>query len=80
MAASLDGQALPPVYIGDVLHKARIDVHELGTEAAAATAVIMEAGGVMEMEWLEFDSPFLYAIVDLKTALPLFIGLLERPA
>ena len=35
---------------------------------------------LMEMEWLEFDSPFLYAIVDLKTALPLFIGLLERPA
>ncbi len=71
--------AAGPVYIGDVLQKVRLDVHELGTEAAAATAVIMDAGGSMA-EVLSFDRPFLYAIVDLETGLPLFMGIMENPA
>lgn len=71
--------AAGPVYIGDVLQKVRLDVHELGTEAAAATAVVMEAGGAMA-KFLAFDRPFLYAIVDLETGLPLFMGIMENPA
>ncbi len=71
--------AAGPVYIGDVLQKVRLDVHELGTEAAAATAVVMEAGGGVA-EFMAFDRPFLYAIVDLETGLPLFMGIMENPA
>ena len=71
--------AAGPVYIGDVLQKVRLDVHELGTEAAAATAVIMDAGGAMA-QVLSFDRPFLYSIVDLETGLPLFMGIMENPA
>ena len=71
---------LGPIYISDVLQKVRLNVHELGTEAAAATAAVMEAGGAQETILMEFDRPFLYAIVDMESGLPLFMGMMENPA
>jgi len=70
------------IFIGRVLHKTCIQVNEKGTEAAAATSVEMEPTGAPADDYvnLRFDRPFVYAVVDLETGLPLFIGLLDSPA
>ena len=75
-----DGRGL---FIDQVLQKVEIKVNEKGTEAAAATAVIVApqcAPDPDDILYLSLDSPFLYAVVELETALPLFIGLLEDPS
>jgi serpin B len=70
------------LYITDALHKAFIDVDEIGTEAAAATAVI---GGITSIQPPEVvpefraDHPFFYLIRDNKTKSFLFMGRLSRP-
>ena len=70
--------------IDEVVHKAYIDVNEQGTEAAAATAVVMRmaarfAGGEPPVEML-VDRPFLFAITDSRNGLPLFLGRVTDPA
>ena len=66
-----------------VLHKAFIAVDEEGTEAAAATAVIMAGSGVRlppeHPVVVRADHPFLFAITDTKTGLPLFLGRVSDP-
>ena len=71
----------PELYIGNVLHKAFVDVNEEGTEAAAATAVIMQLRSA-PLETIEFriDRPFLYLIRDEPTGAILFIGRLADPS
>jgi serpin B len=65
----------PPLYISRVIHQANIDVDEKGTEAAAATAVVMATGGGAP-EWITFnvDRPFLFALRDTATGAVLFLG------
>ena len=67
----------PGLKISKVLHKTHIELDENGTKAAAATAVIMEKNtaiiGNSPIE-LTFDRPFVYALVDTATGIPLFIG------
>jgi len=70
------------LYIGGVFHKAWIETNEEGTEAAAATAVVMEAGAAFpEHPPKEFraDHPFLFVIEDNKTGLILFMGRVSDP-
>ncbi len=68
------------LYIGKVIHKAFVDVNEAGTEAAAATAVVMEAGcAPAEPRKLEIDRPFLFLIHDRKTGSVLFVGRVVDP-
>lgn len=63
------------IFISDVLHKTFISVDELGTRAGAATSVEMRAEGAMEeTQRVVLDRPFVYAIVDNETSLPIFIG------
>lgn len=79
--ADLSGIA-PEIYISRVLQKTRIDVHEKGTEAAAATMVEAREGAAMPVEdpvELCFDSPYLYAVVDLESGIPLFLGIMDDP-
>ncbi len=66
--------------IDDVLHEAFIAVDEAGTEAAAATAVMMrtESMPVIDAEMV-VDRPFLFVIHDVATAVPLFIGRVTDP-
>jgi serpin B len=69
--------------IDEVAHKAYIDVNEEGTEAAAATAVIMKASArFMKPEppvEVIVDRPFLFAITDMESGLPLFLGRVTDP-
>ncbi len=68
--------------IGAVEHQAYIDVDEQGTEAAAATAVVIRASAALRSPppvTMVVDRPFLFAIVHTATGLPLFLGQLSRP-
>jgi serpin B len=69
------------LYIGNVVHKAFVAVDENGTEAAAATAVIMEAMSALVGEPIVFtvDRPFLYLIRDMRTGGILFVGRVVAP-
>jgi serine protease inhibitor len=69
------------LYISLVKQKAYIEVNEDGTEAAAATAVVMNTTSAPIDKPIEFtvDRPFIYAIADKKTGLIMFIGKVESP-
>lgn len=67
------------LYISKVLHKTFIEVDRNGTKAAAATAVMLDAGACAPFEEVQYkevycDRPFAYAIVDMETMNPIFIG------
>jgi serpin B len=66
------------LFVSDVLHKAKIKVDESGTEAAAATGIIMETCEAYEepQEIYTFiaDNPFIYVIRDVDTGTILFMG------
>jgi len=68
------------LYISKVIHQSFIEVNEEGTEAAAATAVIMSGKSIAPMI-IEFkaDRPFLFIIRDIKTNTILFIGRFVEP-
>jgi serpin B len=69
------------LYISAVVHKAFVAVDEKGTEAAAATAVIMEtASARMSDVTLTIDRPFLFLIRDIPTGQILFVGRVLNPA
>jgi serpin B len=70
------------LYISNVLHKAFVRVDEKGTEAAAATAVIMSVTSAPVDEPITFtiDRPFLYLIRDDQTGTILFLGRVLNPA
>jgi len=65
------------IYIGDVLHKTFIEVDELGTKAGAVTKIEMVGTGFTERKEVWLDRPFVYAIIDNATGLPIFIGALK---
>ena len=65
--------------ISKVLHKAFVDVNEEGTEAAAATAVVMRLKSAMRPLVFRADHPFLFLIRDNKTGCILFMGRVVDP-
>lgn len=73
----------PGLYISDVLHQAIVEVDEKGTEAAAATAVVMKlrAAPPKEEEPVVFnaDHPFLFAIRHDQSGAILFMGRVGNP-
>jgi serpin B len=70
MGSATDG----PLYVNSVIHKTAMSVDENGTCAAAATPVGPGSGGMPEIVYLTFDRPFVCMIVDSKTKIPLFMG------
>jgi serpin B len=69
------------LYISAVQHDAFISVDENGTEAAAATAVMMDMGSAyVPPPPFTVDRPFLFVIHDVATATPLFIGRVADPS
>ncbi len=67
------------LFISKVLHKAFIEVNEEGTEAAAATAIVMELGVAMSTEF-NADHPFLFLIQHKETGTILFLGKVTDPS
>jgi serpin B len=76
-----------PLYLGDVVHKAYVEVDEQGTEAAAATAVVQVASGGFEgpqppppppVRFIA-DHPFIYLIRSAYSGDILFMGRVDDP-
>ena len=79
--SDMDGRA-HWLYLSAVLHKAYIEVNEKGTEAAAATAVVMTPTALLiQKPPREFraDHPFLFLIRDSTTGSILFMGRVMKP-
>ena len=69
------------VFISNVLHKALVVVDEAGTEAAAATVVLMKRGSVEEPPVvIAIDRPFLFMVRHRATGLILFMGRVADPS
>ncbi|TNF22564.1 MAG: serpin family protein [Deltaproteobacteria bacterium] len=69
------------LYIGAVIHEAFVKVDEKGTEAAAATAVVMNDFGLPgEPVVMRLDRPFVYFIRDVQTGAILFVGRVSDPS
>jgi len=60
--SGMSASAVNKLFISKVLHKAFVDVNEVGTEAAAATAVVMNLAMAPADRPIEFraDHPFLF--------------------
>jgi len=70
------------LYIDEVIHQTFIEVAEYGTEAAAATAVIMRAGSAgptEEPKIFNADHPFIFVIQQKDTGNILFMGRVSNP-
>ena len=87
--ADFSAMANPPnpddrLYLGAAYHKAFVQVDEAGTEAAAATAMVMAPSGpprpAPAAPEFRADHPFLFLIRDLRSGIILFLGRLVDPA
>lgn len=71
-------QGGPGLYIMDVIHKAFVEVKEEGTEAAAATGIVMATKSAAtpppEVPVFRADRPFIYMIMHKASNTPLFMG------
>jgi serpin B len=70
------------IFISGIFHKAFIEVNEKGTEAAAATAVVIQAESmIVPKKELDFvaNKPFLFILRDRITNSILFIGKVNDP-
>jgi len=68
------------LFISEVIHQAYVKVDEKGTEAAAATAVIMELTAITEMKVFRADRPFIFIIQERETGNVLFMGRIIDPS
>ena len=86
--ADFTGIANPPdaadrLFIGAVFHKAFVKVDEKGTEAAAATAIVMAPAGAAPSppaKSFVADRPFLFLLRDAASNTILFLGRVADPA
>jgi len=78
-AADFSGITKAPLFITLVLHKAFVEVNEEGTEAAAATAVVMMKSAILQPTVFQADHPFIFLIKDNKTSSILFMGKVMNP-
>ena len=70
------------LFIGDVVHKTHIELDRNGTKAAAVTDIIMKDTAAIEptphkIVNIYLDRPFIYAIVQGSTGIPVFIGVVN---
>jgi serpin B len=76
LSEMLDAQA----YVGDVFHRARVRVDLYGTEAAAATAVVIPfIAPPLQVRFVKIDKPFAFFLVDPDTKAALFAGSFVKP-
>jgi serpin B len=78
--ADFSGISTEPLFISDVVHKAFVQVDETGTEAAAATGIMMRTTSMpMAPKVFRADHPFLFLIRDKKSGAILFTGRVCNP-
>jgi serpin B len=69
------------LFIDEVIHQAFVEVDEAGTEAAAATAVVVaESAAPAEPKEVTIDRPFIFLIRDIDTGAILFVGRVMDPS
>lgn len=68
------------LFISNVIHQAYIKVDEEGTEAAAATVVIMDTKGMAKSIVFKADKPFVFLIQEKDTGNILFMGRVIDPS
>jgi serpin B len=77
------GKADNNIYIGKAIQKVVFKLNEEGTEASAATAIMMELGAAPNQQKepvvFRLDRPFIYALMDMQTYTPLFLGVMDDP-
>ncbi len=69
-----------PLFVSNVLHKTHIELDRYGTKAAAVTTVIVDSASAMpedKPKEVYLDRPFVYAIIDTNSGLPVFIGVVN---
>jgi serine protease inhibitor len=70
----------PKIFIGGILHRAKMIVDEEGTEAAAVTVVCMsdsecESESGEKVFNVVFDRPFIHCVISGKAKIPVFVGI-----
>ncbi len=79
-AADLSGMdGTKNLYISSIIHQAFVQVDEEGTEAAAATAVVVGATSAGPMNEFRADHPFIFIIQERSTGSILFLGRVTDP-
>ena len=76
--SGMDGKK--DLFVTGVQHKAYVMVNEAGTEAAAATAVMVGGNAVLNPVAVAFDKPFLFYIQDIQTGAIVFLGRVVDPS
>lgn len=70
-----------PIKIDSVIHKAMIEVNEEGSEAAAATEVIITNTGFLEDNLImKCNKPFIFTITHDPSKTLLFLGKIMDPS
>ena len=67
------------LFISAVVHEAYVKIDEEGTEAAAATAVVVVTDSALDYRYVTADRPFLFLVRDRITDSVLFIGRVADP-
>ncbi len=81
LTGMFDNSNIGDYSVGKVLHKTHIELDRNGTRAAAVTAIETEGNAMVEERdiiEINLDHPFVYAIVDNKTNIPVFIGCVKK--
>ncbi|KAK3734350.1 hypothetical protein QZH41_005337 [Actinostola sp. cb2023] len=78
--ADLSGiSATTGLFVSNIIHKSHVEVNERGTEAAAATGVVMRKRSLDMNEIFHADHPFLFLIRHHSSGSILFVGRFQEP-
>jgi serine protease inhibitor len=78
--ADLSGLGIGDIFLSDVKQKTYLRVDERGTEGASTVRVDVKFGGHIEDGIsISFNRPFVYAVIDTETKLPIFLGVMDNP-
>jgi len=77
--ANLKGISDLPLYVSNGIHQAAIEVNEEGSEAAAATAVVVGVRTISRKKNFYANKPFIFMIYDFQNNIPLFAGKVLDP-
>merc|ERR1712215_366147 len=78
--ANLNGISNQPLFASEGVHQAFIEVNEEGTEAAAATAVVVGLRTARQKRQFFADRPFLFIVYDFQHDVALFAGKVVDPS